>query len=333
MPGIAFKVGSAALLATASFAASAQWAGLGNYVNVGTFALPALSPNPPTASSSREFEASAVTWNKDTNTLFMLGDGGGFIMETTLTGTPIGYMKLPAGSSPQNNEFYDPEGLTYVGGGQFVLTEERYRTAVKFSYVAGSTLLRSQTSTVKLATTVGNTGLEGITLDPVTGGFIFVNETAGTGASQNIFQTQIDFATGIASNGNATTINNTSLFPVGNIGFSNLNDVYALANVYGADVAGNQNLLVLTHNAVREMTRTGTVAGNLSLPGAGYEVEGITMDVNGLIYLVSDNGNSGTNSTLFVYAPVPEPAAPALLIAGFAIVVVARRRATTRPAP
>jgi len=96
-------------LATASLASQAQWAGISNYTLTGTFALPTLSPNLPTPSSSLNFEASAVTWNKDTNTLFMFGDGGGFIMQTTLTGTPIDFMKLPAGSSPQGNEFYDPE--------------------------------------------------------------------------------------------------------------------------------------------------------------------------------------------------------------------------------
>ena len=325
MSKIVLKAGTAAAVAVISLSAQAQWAGLGNYALVGNYALPALSPSPPTASSSKEFEASAVTWNQATNTLFMLGDGGGFIMETTLNGTPLGSMKLPAGGSPQNNEFYDPEGLTAIGGGQFVMTEERYRTAVKFSYVTGSTLLRSQTATVKLATTVGNTGLEGITYDAVTGGFIFVNETAGTGASQNIFQTQINFAAGTASNGNAATVNNASLFPASNVGFSSLNDVYALANVYGA---GTQNLLVLSHGAVREMTRSGAVAGSLNLLGSGYEVEGITMDASGKLYLVSDNGNTGTHSSLLVYAPIPEPGSYALLLAGLlGVGGLVRRRA------
>lgn len=321
----------AALVAAVSVAAmpsQAQWAGLGSYSNVATYQLPTLSPSPPTASSSKEFKASAVTWNRDTNTLFMLGDGGGYIMETTLNGTPIGSMKLPAGNSPQNNEFFDPEGLSYVGNGKFVMTEERYRTAVQFSYVAGGTLERSQTSTVKLATTVGNTGLEGVSYDPTTGGYIFVNETSGTGGSlQNIFQSQIDFAAGTASNGNATTVNNASLFPVGNIGFSNLNDVYALSNTFAAGVAGSQNLLVLTHTGIKEVTRSGQVVASLALPGTGYEVEGITMDPNGVIYLVSDNGNAGTQSALLVYAPVPEPETLALMLAGLGgVSAVARRR-------
>ncbi len=327
------RVGVVAVLAAASFSSNAQWAGLNNYVQIGNYALPTLSPSPPTAAASKEFEASAVTWNPDTNTLFMLGDGGGFIMQTTLTGTPIDFMKLPSGNSPQGNEFYDPEGLTYIGGGKFVMTEERYRTAVQFTYAAGTSLQRAQTSTVKLGTTVGNVGLEGVTYDPVTGGFIFINETGGpTGSSQNIFQTQIDFASGTATNGSAATLNNTSLFPVGNIGYTSLNDVYALANQYNSSSSGYQNLLVLSHGGIKEMTRTGVVAGSLTLPGTGYESEGITMDKNGLIYVVTDNGNAGTQSALLVYsaAPVPEPEGYGLALAGLGTLGLVIRRKKSR---
>ena len=335
-----FKLASKAAVfiaaATVGLPAQAQWAGLSNYSLAGTYALPTLSPNLPTPGSSANFEASAVAWNKDTNTLFMVGDGGGFVMQTTLSGAPIDFMRLPTGNSPQGNEFFDPEGLVYVGGGKFVMTEERYRTAVQFTYAANTTLQRSSTSTVKLGTTVGNTGLEGITTDPATGGFIFVNESTGNGGSQqNIFQTGINFTALTATNGNATTVNNTSLFPASNIGYSGpnvgLNDVYALANVYDSSVGGYQNLLVLTLTGAKEMTRSGAVVGSLALGATGStnRFEGITMDGAGRIYVVSDNGDPGTSSSLFVYevAAVPEPASIALTLAGLGMLgVVARRR-------
>jgi uncharacterized protein YjiK len=324
----ALRAVTATAAATLAMAAQAQWAGISSYQLVGNYTLPEFSPNP---FSAAQYEASGVTWNRDTNTLFIVGDGGGFVMQTTLTGQPIDFMRLAAGSSPQGNEFYDPEGLTYIGGGQFVMTEERYRTVVRFTYAPGTTLQRSQTSTVKLATTVGNTGLEGVTFDPLTNGYILVNERDGTGGSlQNIFLTQVDFAAGTASNGSATTVNNTPLFPVGNIGYPSLHDVYALSNVYGPEVSGSSNLLALTLTGVREMTRSGVIVGSLSLPGAGYQVEGMTMDANGFLYLVSDNGDTGTFSALLVYAPVPEPATAWLLAAGGLLVAGAARRRTQR---
>jgi len=324
---LALKVGvfaALATLATLGTTAHAQWPGLNNYVLVGSYALPTLSPSTPTGTPA-PFEASAVTWNKDTNTLFMLGDGGGFIMQTTLNGTPIDFMKLPAGSSPQGNEFYDPEGLAYIGGGQFVMTEERYRTAVQFSYVGGSTLQRAQTQTLKLGTTVGNTGLEGITADPVTGGYILVNQRSGTGAGQNIFQTQIDFAVGTASNGSATTANSSSLFPVANIGYADLSDVFALANVYGSAVGGFNNVLVMTTTGVKEMTRAGAVVSSLGLVPT-YQFEGMTMDASGNLYGVSDNGDNTALSGLFVYAPVPEPGTVLLMTGGLLAIALRRRK-------
>ena len=81
-------------------------------------------------------------------------------------------------------EFSDTEGITYAGGGKFVFTEERLRQLVQFSYAAGTTLTRATTQTVKPGTTVGNIGLEGVSADPRTGGFIVVKETQPLGIFQ-----------------------------------------------------------------------------------------------------------------------------------------------------
>jgi uncharacterized protein YjiK len=55
--------------------------------------------------------------------------------------------------------------------------------------------------TVKLGTTIGNIGLEGISFDPQTGGYICVKEKD----PESIFQTGIDFVAGTATNGSPST--------------------------------------------------------------------------------------------------------------------------------
>jgi len=333
MTSFTLKAGFAVVLAAVGISANAQSIGLNNYVNVGTYALPIQAPG-----TTVQYEASGVTWNRTTNTLFIVGDGGRYIQQTGLTGSVIDYMSLPLATGPSRAgvEFDDPEGLAWVGGTTFVMTEERKRNIVSFNYLAGSTLSRGNTSTVTLGTTVGNTGLEGVTYDAPSNSFILVNQAAGSGASQNIFQTSVTFSGtgGSATNGSATTVNATSLFNPSLIGFTDLNDVYALSNVAGFAGAASDNLLVLTNaGGLKELTRAGAVLSALTLPNVTSQgtaqIEGVTMDDRGYIYLVSDNGDFASNqfsSSLFVYAPVPEPETYAMLMAGLGLLGFAARR-------
>src|SRR5262249_46282963 len=140
---------------------------LSTYVRIGRYDLPEPTRTTPPAHSLLAQEASAVTYDWDTDTLFVVGDGGTSIVQVTKTGQLVDSMTLAPGNSPQGTTFYDTEGLTYVGGGKFVMAEERDRQAVLFTYVAGSTLTRDQTQTVKLGTFVDNIGIEGISYDPM----------------------------------------------------------------------------------------------------------------------------------------------------------------------
>jgi len=94
--------------------------------------------------------SSGVTYDRDTGALFVVGDGGTSVTQVTKTGQLVNTMTLGAG------EFNDTEGVTYVGAGRFVLTEERLRQLVQFTYAPGTTLTRAAAQTVKLGTTVGN---------------------------------------------------------------------------------------------------------------------------------------------------------------------------------
>lgn len=61
---------------------------------------------------------------------------------------------------------------------------------------------------MKLDTTIGNIGLEGLTFDLLTGQYVFVKEEN----PKSIFQTTLDFATGTASNGSLLTVNSVNPF-------------------------------------------------------------------------------------------------------------------------
>lgn len=88
-------------------------------------------------------EASAVTYNWDTNTLFVVGDGGTSVTQVTKTGQLIDSMTLAPGTSPQGTDFYNLEGVTYIGGGRFVLVEERDRQASLLTYRSGGSLRKA----------------------------------------------------------------------------------------------------------------------------------------------------------------------------------------------
>lgn len=283
---------------TLSFTAPGESLDLANYTLVGKYRLPVGSGNNLLAA-----EVSAVTWNRDTDSLFIVGDNGTSVTQISKTGQLIDTMTLPADATkPQGTYYYDPEGLAYVGGGRFVLSEERYRQVTRFTYTAGSTLDPATAQTVKLGTTIGNIGFEGISFDPVTGGYIIVKEKTPLG----IFQTGIDFTAGTASNGSATATESANLFdPALAGGVLDFGDVFALANVLPASAADREHLVVLSQESGRllKMDRSGRVLGQRDIETAAQH-EGVTFDDALNLYVTNELGSGGTSGEqLWVYAP------------------------------
>jgi uncharacterized protein len=282
---------------------------LSTYVRVGRFDLPEPTRTTPPLNSLLAQEASAVTYNWDTDTLFVVGDGGTSVVQVSKTGVLIDSMTLAPGGSPQGTTFYDTEGITYVGGGQFVLIEERDRQANLFTYVAGGTLQRSDVKTVKLGTTIGNIGLEGVSYDPLTGGFVFVKEKD----PESIFQTAIDFNAGTATNGSPSATSSTNLFDPALANLADFSDVFALSNL--PSLSGQidfSHLLVISQESgqIINVDRSGHVSSRLTIvadPGSPLTVpdmtmEGVTMDRDGRLYVVNENGGGDANHPqLWVY--------------------------------
>jgi uncharacterized protein YjiK len=208
--------------------------------------------------------------------------------------------------------FDDTEGLTYIGSGQFVLTEERLRDAFLLDYSAGGTADRSGLPTSDLGTTVGNTGIEGISFDSVSGSYFTVKEVS----PQEVNRASISF-------GSPAVVE--SLFTP-DLGVIDLSDVQVLSRVGSLIGTPDQsNLLIYSQESRRllEVSLLGAVVSQFDFTALSASAEGVTIDPAGTIYLVDEGPN------LFVLRPVPEPATLALCAAGLAAIVLVRMRRGT----
>jgi uncharacterized protein YjiK len=270
---------------------------LANYQLTATYALPRLTAR----------EASAITYNWDTHTLFVLGDEGEALVEVSKTGQQLSVMSLSG--------FEDTEGLTYMGNGQFVITEERIRNAYQINYSAGGNSDRSALPFVDLGSPVGNIGIEGITFDPRDGSFITVKEKT----PQEINAHSIDFASGI--------VTKASIFNPGLLGLLDISDVQVLSTGpawLSSSVANH--LLILSQESSRllEVDRNGSELSAFDLSSFSSSAEGVTIDTDGTLYIVDENG---TRPRLFVLTTVPIP--PAFLLFGtglMALTGIGRRK-------
>ena len=280
---------------TLSFVSPRESLDLANYTLTSRVTLPV---NHAPGANQIAAEVSAVTYNEQTDSLFIIGDEGTYITQLSKAGAVIDTMNLPSGL------FGDPEGLTWAGGNTFVVANERERTASLVTYAAGTTLNASSVRTVKLGTTVGNIGLEGVTRDPATDGYIFVKEMT----PQGIFRTGIDFAAGTATNGSPTTANPTNLFDPALLAMDDIADVHALSNTLASTAPDYLHLMVLgqENGRILKVDRAGKVHGRLDLPNAPLNLghEGITFDKQLNMYVTNEaGGGSQSLPQLWVYTP------------------------------
>jgi uncharacterized protein YjiK len=312
-------VASLVVAVAAAPAAEVAEVDLATYKHVATHDLPAPWNTTPPADSLLAQEASAVTYDWDNERLYVAGDGGTSIVEVDKEGNLLSSMTLEAGGSPSPQPFWDTEGLAYVGNGQFVITEERRRWVDRFTYEPGGTLHRADAERVELGTEIGNIGLEGVSNDPLAAGsfgpgLILVKEKE----PENIFTTEVDWAAGTATNGGPAVAENTSnLFAAADAGILDFSDVYALANVGDISAAEEANLLVISQESgkVVNITRGGLVNSSLAIvddTGSSLTVpemtdEGVTLDEEGTLYIVNEQGGGPGHPQLWVYKPQSGP--------------------------
>jgi uncharacterized protein YjiK len=250
--------------------------------------------------------ASAVTYNADTDTLFMIGDLATAIVQINkTTAEKIDSMSLKLG------DFFDTEGLSYVSNGQFVVIEERVRQVNLFKYQAGTSLTRADVKSVKLGVDVGNIGIEGISYDPLKSGYVLIKEKD----PQGIFETTLDFNAGTASNGAPNRVDSVNLFDPALIGVVGLNDLSALSNVLPSTAPDYSHLIVLSSQSglISKMDRTGKTYSTLDISTNAHN-EGITFDKQYNMYVCNELGSIGNvgEQELWVYTPTRDASAVGL---------------------
>lgn len=230
----------------------------------------------------------------------MLGDEGDALVEVSTNGVFLGQMAMTG--------FDDTEGLTYIGNGQFAVVEERLQDLFLMNYVAGGSTDRSSLAGVSVGPTVGNIGLEGISFDPLTGGYFLVKEKE----PQAVYSATIDW--------NAPSVTSNDLF-VPSLGVTDLSDIQVLTTVPSLiGTADQNNLLIYSQESRRllEVSSTGDILSMFDFTLIGSDIEGVTIGPDGTIYLV------GETPTLYVLTQVPAPGSFALL--GLSGLVARRRR-------
>ncbi|OYY92511.1 MAG: PEP-CTERM sorting domain-containing protein [Hydrogenophilales bacterium 28-61-23] len=319
------------LLGSILFAAVATMAGsnaqaavtsinLGNYAVQNTYALDL------NAGLVSGLEASAVTYARDRNSLFYVGDEGTGVVEISKTGTTLGSMTFDWANTGSSK--HDTEGLTYLGGGVLVVSEERLYDAYRFSYSNGGSATLANSFVSISNANVGNNGLEGISYDARgAGSFVTVKQVA----AEDILAGSLTFASGAGGTSTMAQLFNPAL-----MGVASLSDVQTLSSVdalVGTAAADNLLVLSLDSRKLIEVNRAGTVLSSFDLsnvlPNNG--IEGVTVDEKGTIYLVAEQIQDGTPNTksqlIVLAAPVPEADTYALMLAGMGLVgLLARRR-------
>ncbi|GAA5123355.1 SdiA-regulated domain-containing protein [Luteolibacter yonseiensis] len=269
-------------------------------------------------------EASGVTYNRDTDTLFMVGDEGYAMAQFTKQGQFVNSMLFDYKVSPRDNRALDdPEGITYLGNNTFGVADERDNMLriTTFDPAAMRTLTNLTPTSYPFGPLANNNDLEGVAYDPINKSIWGLKEQAlcrvyemsgvpGVSEAGTKFSVAQPIARKWLTRAGLAETHGSSLATVSDI------FVLAASKYLPPGHPSYRNLLLLGRDAEKivEITREGRLVSTLDISMIGRQtIEGITMDDDGVIYLVSE-GNLKTgappelkNSGLHVFTPAASP--------------------------
>lgn len=217
---------------------------------------------------------SGLTWNPDTRTLFGVTNNKPRVVELTRNGVLLRRIRL--------HGFEDTEAIEYIGGGRYVVAEERKQklSVISIDMWTDEIMAHDVRQSIVLGEgDVGNQGVEGLALDRQTGALWAVKEYL----PRRVYEV-LGFPDGE---------------PVQRVHDELLERLF-VADLAGLDCNNRLgHLLVLSElsNMIIELDRQGQPVDALELQGLEGQPEGIAMDDDGILYIAAEP------NFLYVYAP------------------------------
>ncbi len=221
--------------------------------------------------------ASGVTWDPLTKTLFMVLNGPNQIIEISLEGDVIRRIPLEG--------FEDVEAIVWVGGDKFVIADERQQSLIKVTVTPETqVIIREDCPSFTLDMEAGdNKGFEGLAWDPTDNGIFVVRERD----PMRLYKIH-----GLVGGKQPATmrVEKSEVLSEG-------------AKAFSDDLSGlhfdpkTRHLLVLSHESrlLTEVDEQGHHVSFLELAHGWHglkenvpQAEGITMDDDGTLYLISE---------------------------------------------
>ncbi len=228
---------------------------------------------PPVHLEPQVSNASGLTFNTETGTLFLVLNGPTKILELTRGGEILRTVDLVG--------FEDTEGIAHLGADRFAVAEERRRTVALIDIPAGaSSVDHAAAETVLIEPQeTGNKGLEGLSYDPVRNQFVSVREKRP--------RTLYRFA--IAGDG---TIAEAS------VPWNVQRQANGLRDLSGIHIDAERNHILLLSDESKtlvefdaegwELSRMLLKKGSAGLSGDVPQAEGVTVDDQGTLYICSE---------------------------------------------
>ncbi len=226
----------------------------------------------PTAIETIADDLSGLTYNELTGTLFGISNGVTRMFELNKDGSHLRTIAL--------NGFEDTEGLVWIGGNEYFVLEERRGRAVKITVTENTETVTYPDTYIQLDGTWGNNlGIEGIAYEADNNSLLIVKEKLPS----------VLFRVDIPEEFPATVTPTTPFdINVNNFGCSDFSGLHL-----------HQNLLILSHEgrALVQTDMTGSEISRIDLSDDGangtlesglLQAEGITVDDDGNIYVVSE---------------------------------------------